>query len=457
MPELSFPPRFLWGSATSSYQIEGATREDGRVESIWDRFCRVPGAVEDGSTGDVACDHYHRWREDVALMKDLGLHAYRFSVAWPRILSEGGWRVNHAGLDLYSRLVDELLRNDIEPFVTLYHWDLPQVLQDQGGWVSRATGEACAEYADVVSHHLGDRVKNWITHNEPWCTSILGYQIGRHAPGLRDWPAALASAHHVLLSHGWAVPVIRTNSPGSEVGIALNLKHVEPASPSGADSEACRHFDGYFNRWFLDPLHGRDYPADMVADYAVAGHLPSGGMSFVRPGDLETIAVATDFLGVNYYDRAVVRSQDVPEDQNEARTVVVAPESEWTNMGWEVYPDGLCQLLERLHREYRPPKLYITENGASYDDGPDGDGIIDDERRQRYLRDHFVAAHRAISAGVPLSGFFVWSLMDNFEWDRGYTQRFGIVWVDYDTQKRIPKRSARWYQSVVARGSISTD
>jgi len=456
MPKVSFPQHFLWGAATSSYQIEGAAHEDGRGESIWDRFARTPGKVEDGSNGDVACDHYHRYRDDIALMKSLGVKTYRFSVAWPRVQPSGRGKPNQAGLDFYSRLVDALLEAGIVPCTTLYHWDLPQALQDEGGWPSRSTAEAFVEYASIVSRTLGDRVKSWITHNEPWCASLLSHEKGIHAPGLKDWGAALAASHHLLLSHGWAVPVIRRESPGAEVGITLNLTPSVPGSSSAADYEACRHFDGYFNRWFLDPIHGRRYPADMIADYVAAGHLPPEGLTVVKPGDLEAIAVSCDFLGVNYYNRAVLRSTTVPEAQNQPQTVHLGPKSEWTEMGWEVYPEGLFQILTRVHLVYGPRKIYVTENGASYSDAPGADGRVHDERRRVFLRDHFLAAHRAMEAGVPLAGYFVWSLLDNFEWDRGYTQRFGVVWVDYTTQARIPKDSALWYSKVIAENAVET-
>jgi len=452
----TFPDGFVWGAATSAYQIEGGASADGRGESIWDRFCRTPGKVEDASSGDVACDHYHRFRDDVAVMKSLGLKAYRFSISWPRILPDGRGRVNAAGLDFYGRLVDELLAAGITPFATLFHWDLPQRLEDQGGWPRRETAEAFREYVDVVVRHLGDRVRNWITHNEPWCASLQGYQIGRHAPGHTDWAAALAASHHLLLSHGWAVPIVRSNCRGSEVGITLNLTPAEPASPSRADRDACRQFDGYFNRWFLDPLYGRGYPADMIADYAAEGRLPKNWECVVHDGDLAAIAEPTDFLGVNYYNRTVVRSETTPESENLPRTVFLAPQSEWTEMGWEVHPDGLYQTLCRVHFDYAPPKLYVTENGASWSDGPGPDGRVADQRRLGFLRDHFRAARRAISAGVPLEGYFVWSLLDNFEWDRGYSQRFGIVWVDYGTQRRIPKESADWYRRVIQANSAET-
>ena len=454
MVKVSFPQHFLWGVATSAYQIEGAAQEDGRGESIWDRFARTPGKVEDGSNGDVACDHYHRFAEDVALMKQMGVKAYRFSVAWPRIQPTGRGPVNQRGLDFYSRLVDTLLEAGIAPCATLYHWDLPQTLQDAGGWPNRATAQAFVEYAQIVSRALGDRVSTFITHNEPWCASLLSHQRGVHAPGMKDWGAALAASHHLLLSHGLAVPVIRRESPRAEVGITLNLMPSVPASPSAADYDAYRHFDGYFNRWFLDPLYGRRYPADMIADYIEAGHLPAEGLTVVQPGDLEAIAAPCDFLGINYYNRAVLRSETVPEDQNAPRTEHLAPQSEWTEMGWEVYPEGLAHILMRVHHTYGPRKMYVTENGASYSDPPNAEGRVPDERRRVFLRDHFLAARRAMDAGAPLAGYFVWSLMDNYEWDRGYTQRFGIVWVDYQTQTRILKDSARWYVGVIRENAV---
>lgn len=454
MTSLRFPGDFVWGVATSAFQIEGAAREDGRGESIWDRFARVPGKIEDGSNGDVACDHYHRMEADVALMKELGVKAYRFSIAWPRVLPAGRGARSEKGIDFYSRLVDALLAAGIAPFATLYHWDLPQALQDEGGWANRATAEAFVEYTNVITRKLGDRVKRWITHNEPWCAGILSHQIGKHAPGLQDWPTALAASHHLLLSHGLAVPVVRANSPGAEVGITLNFTPSVPASNSAADHDASRHFDGFFNRWFLDPVLGRHYPADMVADYIALGHLPKEGFTSVKEGDLAIIATPCDFLGVNYYTREVARSTAIPESVNLPRSVTIAPRSEQTEMGWEVYPDGLFGILTRIHLAYGPIKLYVTENGASYSTGPGPDGRVHDEARLRFLRDHFGAAHRAMQAGVNVAGYFVWSLLDNYEWDRGYLQRFGIVHVDYATQKRTPKDSALWYRSVIAENAV---
>ena len=448
MATFQFPDTFLWGTATSSYQIEGAWQEDGKGESIWDRLAHTPGKIVDGSNGDVACDHYHRWADDIALMQAIGLQAYRFSIAWARILPNGTGEVNQAGLDFYSRLVDGLLAAGITPYATLYHWDMPQAQQARGGWPDRVTVDAFVEYADVISRHLGDRVKNWITHNEPWCVSFLSHQIGEHAPGWKDdWGAAFRAAHHVLLSHGRAVPVIRANSAGSEVGITLNFEWAESASRSAADLTATRWYDGYFNRWFVDPVYGRGYPADMVAAFTEAGIMPNG-LDFVQPGDMAAISAPTDFLGVNYYTRKVMKAQSeeqpFPVPADEAATL---PR---TDMDWEIYPHGLYSLLCRLHFNYGMPKLYVTENGCSYADGPGEDGAVHDARRTQYIRQHFMAAHRAILAGVPLAGYFVWSFLDNFEWAKGYVERFGIVWVDYATQQRILKDSALWYKDVIA-------
>jgi beta-glucosidase len=454
MARVTFPSGFVWGSATSSFQIEGATGEDGRSESIWDRFARTPGTIEDASDGNVACDHYHRWREDIALMKELGHAAYRFSVAWPRVLPGGRGAPNDKGLDFYSRLVDGLLGAGITPVLTLYHWDLPQVLQDAGGWANRATAEAFVEYADAVSRRLGDRVKHWITHNEPWCASMISYEKGIHAPGVRDGRVALEASHHLLLSHGMAVPVLRSHSPGCEVGITLNLSPVHAASGSPADADARRRYDGYLNRWFLDPIFRGEYPADIVRDYTMAEFLPERGAAFIRPGDLRQMAAPTDFLGVNYYNRAVVRDVNVTDRDNLARVAHVRQPGPATDIGWEVYPRGMLEMLLRVHLEYGPAKIYVTENGASYADGPDASGRIADKKRVDFFRDHLLATHRAISLGVPVAGYFAWSLMDNFEWAHGYTQRFGITWVDYATQKRTPKESALWYRRVIAENGL---
>lgn len=442
--KLHFPKEFIWGAATSSYQIEGAWNEDGKGESIWDRFSHTPGKIEDSSNGNVACDHYHRWQEDLDLMADLNLQAYRFSIAWPRILPEGRDQINQAGLDFYSRLVDGLLERSIRPFVTLYHWDLPQLLQDEDGWEARSTAEAFVEYADAVSRALGDRVHDWITHNEPFVAAILGYYWGIHAPGKQEMTAAMRAAHHLLLSHGWAVPVIRANSPGAQVGITLNLTDSVPASPSAADYHAARRTDGLNNRLFLDPLYGRRYPADLMEEYE---EQTGDTVDFIEEGDMDVIAVKTDFLGINYYTRYIARAQDA---EGNLPPTVTDVDSEFTDMGWEVHAPSLQRVLTRVHLDYQPSRIYITENGAAYDDGPDADGRIDDARRLNYIREHLAAGHAAIEAGVPLAGYFAWSFMDNFEWSFGYAKRFGLVWVDYGTQQRLPKESALWYRDTIA-------
>ncbi|MCJ7569479.1 MAG: GH1 family beta-glucosidase [Anaerolineales bacterium] len=438
--KLVFPKDFIWGAATASYQVEGAWDEDGKGESIWDRFSHTPGKVENGDTGDVACDHYHRWRDDVALMKELGLKAYRFSVAWPRILPDGRGEVNQAGLDFYNQLVDALLEAGIEPYVTLYHWDLPQLLQDEGGWPVRGIVDDFTEYADVVSRALGDRVQKWTTLNEPWVSAFVGYRMGHHAPGHINQDKAIAASHHLLLSHGRAGPVIRANCPDADVGITLNLSPQEPASPSVADRKASTWVDGYINRFFLDPLVGRGYPQDMINSFGNA-------MEFVQLGDMDAIAVPVDFLGVNYYSRGIARSDKISEEENEPRTVFRGDEI--TEMDWEVYPPGLYNILGRLHFDYNFPVLYITENGAAFPDEVGTDREVDDPARLSYIERHLTMVHKAIQIGVPVEGYFAWSLLDNFEWAFGYSKRFGIVYVDFQTQQRILKSSAKWYRKVI--------
>ena len=440
-----FPKDFIWGAATSSYQIEGAWDQDQKGESIWDRFCHTPGKIENGETGDVACDHYHRYKDDVALMKRLGLQAYRFSVSWPRFLPAGRGKVNQAGIDFYSRLVDTLLEAGIEPYLTLYHWDMPQVLQDQGGWPDRMIVNAFLEYTDVVSRALGDRVKYWTTFNEPFVSAILGYYNGQHAPGHTSLPEALAAAHHLLLAHGKAVPLIRQNVPDAHVGIVTNHGPQFPASPSIADRKAAVQSDGFLNRWYLDPLVGRGYPADMVASY-------DGRMDFIQEGDMDVIATPIDFLGINYYTRGIIRSDEIDEAENHPPTVIQGDEI--TEMGWEVYPEGLYQLLGRLHFDYQFPEIHVTENGAAFPDVVGPDGQVDDSDRLSYIKRHLEVCHRAIQIGVPLKGYFAWSLFDNFEWAFGYRPRFGIVHVDFETLERTPKRSALWYRDVIQQNGI---
>ena len=443
-PEPAAPARsdfasdFLWGCATSSYQIEGAGAVDGRVESIWDRFAATPGKVRDGSNGSVACDHYHRWPEDFDIGRDMGLNAYRFSIAWPRIFGEPGGQPNQKGLDFYSRLVDGMLERGLQPWATLYHWDLPQYLQDRGGWNERATVDAYLAFVDAMTRRLGDRVQHWITHNEPWCTAIIGNFEGWHAPGLTDFKTALQVAHHVLLSHGKAVPLIRAKVPDAKVGIALSLHPLRAASSRPEDLAAMARHDGLRYRWFLDPLHGRGYPQatlDAIGDAA-----PS-----VLPGDMEAIAVDTDFLGVNYYFPETIAH--APGHAPLDAKVLPPGEVETTAMGWEVAPQGLAELLLRIEKDYHPGPIYITENGSCYEDSVGADGEIDDQGRRHYLMRHLASLRSAIADGVPVKGYFAWSLLDNFEWAEGYLRRFGLTHIDYDTQQRTLKGSGKWYRS----------
>ena len=438
MDGVPLPATFVWGAAGSAYQVEGAVAEDGRGESIWDRFVSRPGAILNGDTGVVACDSYHRFGDDVRLMRELGLNSYRFSIAWPRILPSGRGPVNQAGLDFYDRLLDELLASDIEPYVTLYHWDLPQVLEDRGGWPARDTVGAFAEYVEVVVERLGDRVPNWITQNEPWVVSWLGYGLGEHAPGRRSDADALAAAHHVLLAHGRAADILRREAPKARVGVTVDLYPMYPLTDAAEDIEAARLLDGSRNRWFLEPVLGRGYPSDMLEHYASI--LPR-----IDEGDLRTIAAPLDFLGVNYYSRTVVRAGADP-----ARPIAVDLDgAERTEMGWEVYPEGLTDLLLRLHRDYELPDVYITENGAAYPDAR-SNGSVPDPLRISYVERHLAALRDAIAEGVPVRGYFLWSLLDNFEWAFGYSRRFGIVYVDFETLERVPKDSFTWYRDLIA-------
>ena len=513
-----FPEGFLWGAASSACQIEGGAGEGGRGDSIWDRFARRPGRVADGATPAVACDHYHRYRDDVALMARLGLGAYRFSIAWPRVYPRGYGAVNRPGLDFYDSLTDALLEQGITPLATLYHWDLPQGLQRRGGWPERDTARYFADFAEQVARRLGDRITLWITLNEPQVAAHLGHEHGVHAPGTRGLAGALQAAHHLLLAHGLAVEVLRDLVPRARLGIALNLAPVHPAGDSAADADAASRADGYVNRWYLDPLLRGAYPADLQDAYRELEILPE-----VAEGDAEVIAAPLDFLGVNYYFRWVVaagagatagkgtaasgtggtagrraagsgtaapgtaagvRGTTPGADSTAAGTAApgtgAAPDrgtpaqggprqrelgfrvtnvssgqqEGFTAMGWEMYPAGLSELLLRLHREYAPAALYVTENGAAYEDTPAADGSVDDGDRERYLRVHLEAVHEALAAGAPVGGYFAWSLLDNFEWTHGYRKRFGLVRVDFDSQRRTPKRSALWYRDVIAQGGL---
>ena len=433
------PRDFVWGAATASYQIEGASTEDGRGESVWDRFCATPGKVRNGDDGSVACDFYHRYSDDIRLMRELGLDAFRFSVAWPRVLPEGRGSVNTAGLDFYDRLVDELLGNGITPFVTLFHWDTPQALEDAGGWPVRDTVDAFCEYVEAVASRLGDRVTHWITHNEPWVVSWVGHAWGHHAPGRTSDPDALATAHHLLLSHGRAVDILRRLSPDSEVGITLNLDHPYPATDDEADAASTRWVDGMHNRWFLDPIFHARYPADLAEEWEPM-------MPKIHDGDLETIAAPIDFLGINNYTSPLVAADD-----NGGRSQIVRRQGvEHTDMGWEVVPDGLHDLLVRVHSDYAPKAIYVTENGAAFPDVRGHDGSVDDPERQGYFESYIEAAARAVGEGVPLRGYFAWSLLDNFEWAWGYWKRFGLIYIDYRTLERVPKGSFYWYRDLIA-------
>lgn len=445
-----FPKDFLWGTATSSYQIEGAADEDGKGESIWDRFCKISGNVNNGDTGAIACDHYHRYKDDIALLKSLGVQAYRFSVSWPRIFPEGYGKVNSKGLDFYKKLVDGLLENDITPMLTLYHWDLPQALQDIGGWTNRDVTDYFTEYSAYLFESLGDRVHHWLTHNEPWVASYLGYAEGEHAPGYHDFRAFVKASHHLLLSHGKTVSEFRrSKAKEGQIGITLNL---EPAYPLYNDEEhrtAAKKKEGFLNRWFLDPVFKGRYPEDIRKIYDQ--HM---SLDFIREGDLNVISQDTDFLGINFYSITTHIPDKSPEPENVLKFKSVPVGKPQTDMGWEIDSNGLYDLLLQLKKEYGDIPLYITENGAACRDKINERNEIEDDDRIDYVKSHLSACSRAIENGVNLKGYFVWSLMDNFEWAFGYDKRFGIVYVDYETQKRTKKKSAYFYQDVIANNGI---
>jgi beta-glucosidase len=451
---LRFPDGFAWGTATASYQIEGAVAEDGRSPSIWDTFSHTAGKVQNGDTGDVADDHYHRYEEDVEHMAALGTGFYRFSLAWPRLLPDGRGALNQRGVDFYSRLIDALRARGIEPWVTLYHWDLPQVLQDQGGWPERDTAERFAEYAAAVYERLHDRVSYWTTLNEPWVSAFIGHASGRHAPGLRDPEAALRAAHHLMLGHGLAIAAMRAaGDTDSRFGVTLNMSPVDAATEGPADLDAARRADGLNNRIFLDTLLGGRYPADVLESVRSVTDA-----AYVRPGDEERIAVPLDFLGINYYYRTVVRAGEggvgEPIWVGNEDIEPVSRGLPQTEMGWEIDPDGLYDLLARVSRDYPGVPLYVTENGAAFADRRAPDGTVHDLARIAYLDSHLRAAHRAIADGVNLRGYFVWSLLDNFEWSYGYSKRFGLIYVDYETLERTPKDSARWYAQMTRANAL---
>lgn len=445
----TFPDGFLWGTATASYQIEGAVAEDGRAPSIWDTFSHTPGKIARGDTGDVACDHYHRVDEDVALMRELGVDVYRFSIAWPRVLPGGTGAVNQAGLDFYSRLVDTLLEAGIRPFATLYHWDLPQALDDRGGWLNRDVADWFAEYTAVTVGALGDRVRHWTTLNEPWCSSILSYTIGEHAPGHTDTVEGIVAAHHLMLAHGRAVPVIRERCPAGEVSITLNPTQVYgPEGGDEADADAVRRADNVFNGIFFDPIFAGRYPDGFLEDTA-----PITDHAYIEDRDLVEIAAPLDNLGINNYFPTRVRAARDGETGTTLagmeRVVVEAPRPPHTAMGWEILPQGHYDILMRSAKEGGIP-IYITENGSAWPDVVSEDGRVHDPDRIGYLHGHLGAVADAIEDGADIRGYFSWSLLDNFEWAHGFGKRFGLVYVDYETQERIIKDSGREYARIIA-------
>jgi beta-glucosidase len=467
---LQFPDGFVWGTATAAFQVEGAVAEDGRGPSIWDTFTHTPGRIVDGTNADVACDHYHRYREDAALMAELGVSSYRFSLAWPRIVPTGSGAINQAGLDFYRRLVDALLEHGIQPLTTLYHWDLPQPLEDAGGWTSRDTAQRFAEYAAVVGAALGDRVPTITTFNEPWCSAFLGYASGVHAPGITDNARALAAVHHLNLAHGLGAAALRSTMPTTgRVSLTLNLAVVRPDTDSAADRDAARHVDGLSNRIFLEPVLRGRYPQDLLDDLQ---HITD--WSFIQDGDTAITNAPVDVLGINYYSPTRVTAA-TPELRAQAGrrwvndpmsadgaspfpgtdlAFAVPQEGPYTDMGWRIEPESLSELLLNVHSEYPDTPLMITENGAAFPDKPGTDGVVHDADRIDYLRGHIGAVHDAIAKGVDVRGYYAWSLMDNFEWAWGLSKRFGLVHVDFASGTRTLKDSARWYRDVVAANAV---
>ena len=447
--KMKFPKDFMWGTATSSYQIEGASDIDNKGLSVWDNFSHLPGNIRNNDTGDMACNHYYLWEKDLELLKNLGVNSYRFSISWPRILPKGTEsKPNQKGLDFYSRLVDSLLEMGITPFITLNHWDIPQGLEDKGGWTKRMMVHAFVNYSYCISKHLGDRVVHWITHNEPWCVSYMGYVAGHKPPGLKnDWAKSIAAAHHLLLSHGMALPEIRNNTKDAQVGITLNLNTAIPASPSEYDKNACDFFENMFNRLFLEPLYNKQYPQKLFDTLKRRKDITDSDLDCIKQNDLKIISEKTDFLGVNYYSRGVIRDEEISESKNLPKNVEMGPN---TDFGWEVYPRGVYDLLMKLKTKYNVKTIYITENGCSYSDGPNKNNKIHDQRRINYHHYHLFEIQNAINDGVDCKGYFAWSLMDNFEWAQGFSQRFGLIWIDFDSLERIPKDSYYWYKNFIS-------
>ena len=450
MNSIDFPNDFLWGAATASYQIEGACQEDGKSESIWDRFAHTPGKIHDGSHGDVACDHYHLYREDVALMKDINLKAYRFSISWPRILPGGSGKVNQAGIDFYSRLVDELLAADIKPVITLYHWDLPQILEEKGGWANRDIVGRFGEYAGTVAGALGDRVEMWTTFNEPGMFSLLGYLMGIHAPGHQDPVEYFRVTHNINLAHGEGVTLIRSEAKDPRVGTVFQIPPIHPRSDSEKDQEAARIVDALLNRWWIEPVLLGRYPEDLLEILAPLN-------LSIEKEDLEKIKQPIDFVGMNVYTRMFAfHDENTPLFEASIDFQHRTPGARFTDMGWEVYPEAIYESLIRFKEEWGDPEVYITENGSAEKDQI-VDGAVDDQPRIDYLKGYLAQVRRAMDHGVNVKGYFVWSLMDNFEWAEGYSKRFGIIYVDYHSQKRTPKASATWYRNLINSGQFEID
>lgn len=444
-----FPKGFIWGTGTAAYQIEGGYKCDDKGESIWDRFSHIPGKISNNDTGDVACDHYHLFREDVKLLKDLGVKSYRFSISWSRVFPEGRGQPNQKGIDFYKNLINLLIDNGIIPAVTLYHWDLPQKLQDIGGWANREMTAYFEQYASYLFKELGDTVPIWTTFNEPWVSAFVGYWYGGHPPGIKDLSTALLAAHHIMLAHGMAVRTFRELGNKGEIGITLNLNPVYPASETEKDLAAAKRYSDFLNGWFLDPILKGQYPARLVKWFTDKVVFP-----MITGGDMDIIHTPIDFLGVNNYSSSSVL--DNPE-KGPLQLTFANTGKPRTDSGWEIYPEGLYDLLLYLHREYGGIKMFITENGAAFKDNPDGKGKVSDDDRIRYLYDHIFQIHRALEAGVNLAGYYVWSFLDNFEWNLGYSKRFGLIYVDYATQRRIIKKSGLWYRKVAANNGITAE
>jgi beta-glucosidase len=447
MAQLTFPKGFIWGTASASYQIEGAWNENGKGESIWDRFSHTPGKIRNGDTGDIACDFYHRYRDDIALMAELGLTGARISLSWPRIMPAGKGPVNHKGLDFYKRVIDELLAKGLAPFVTLYHWDLPQALEDIGGWPNRDLAEYFRDYAAVVADALGDRVRYWMVFNEPWIFTILGYLTGVHAPGRHEPAHALQATHTVNLAQGMGMRVLRARK-GAQVGTAFAMSPVHSRTQSEQDRAAAERWHGFFNLWFLETVVNGRYP-EVYAEGEVANRIE------IRAGDMDVIQAGLDFIGINLYTRAVAAYD--PAEHNLGVKQVRPDGNEFTDFGWEVYPSALSEMILRVAADYPRIPIYVTENGCSYGEGPGPDGKVDDQRRINFLRRYLAGVSRAIAQGADVRGYFLWTFTDNFEWAEGFAQRFGIVYCDFKTQQRIVKESGRWYAALARSNALDFD